>query len=265
MAAPKTITSDIIQRLNAFNPANGDMSEFDKARLKRDIESLKSRDFARAMMVYGVFYALTAEEQKSIESHEASLRGHSNNAIFLKNYAISLQSFGYFAKSFDLYAKAVAASPGDRVAILKMCELVLRVGRLSDYLASLDQYRKATQDESIMEEALVKSVLEVKGMLKEMDLTDAQLTHAFGKVESVCRNYKVRPLGCNVYRQNSHGHDYLSLEVGVDCDGKTLAALNNSLADAVAEDFEFEAWNKIVHMFIHLSKRHSTHAELESA
>ncbi|HBP4657084.1 TPA: hypothetical protein L5599_001561 [Pseudomonas aeruginosa] len=254
MFAPKTITSEIIERLNALSAAGGLFNEMEKARMKRSIEAVKSQDFAKGMMIYGVFYALLGDEKNSLSSHDASLRVAPSNSVYLRNYAVSLKTFGYLAQAFEAYKKVMEVSPGDKGALLKMGELVLCVGQLDSYLHTVERYRKATQDESIMGEFFVEVAQGVKGLIESVGVPEKALSYAYKKVESICKFHEVRPAGCRVSQLDSEGHEYLFLEVKVHCHWELISEMNSELLEAVAEDLDFEFWNKVVHSFVYTPK-----------
>lgn len=254
MAVPKTIASELIDRLNDLSISKKQLSAFEKASFKRDIEALKSKDAKVGFMAAGVFFALTGEKDKALESHEASLRCSGNHPTMLKNYAISLKHLGYYTSAFDRYCDALKKDRTDTFCALKAAELVSCTGRFQAFESILSSYIKATQDEAIMNEYNIEQYDSAKKAAQRLKISDDNYNHAFMKAEEVIRKYNVRPTECIVNAVNSDGHDYLSLELRVMCSGETLAKMNEDMATLVAEDFDFSEWNRMIYAFTYATR-----------
>ncbi|MGL6245463.1 hypothetical protein [Pseudomonas sp.] len=254
MAVPKTIASELIDRLNALSASGEQLSVFEKASFKRDIEALKTKDAKVGFMAAGVFFALTGDTTKSFENHETSLRYSGYHPMMLKNFAISLKHLGYYTLAFDRYCEALKKDTTDKICTLKAAELVSCTGKFEAFETLLGSYIKAAQDEAIMNEYNIGHYITAKKAAQRLKISDDNYNHAFMKAEEVFRKHDVRPIECIANTINSDGHDYLSLELRVKCSGETLAQMNEDMASLVAEDFEFEEWNRMIYAFTYATR-----------
>lgn len=254
MAVPKTIASELIERLNSLSASGQQLSAFEKASFKRDIEALKTKDAKVGFMAAGVFFALTGDANKAFENHETSLRYSGNHPTMLKNFAISLKHLGYYTLAFDRYCEALKKDNTDRSCALKAAELVTCTGKFLVFESVLSSYIKAAQDEAIMNEYNIEHYEIAKKAAQRLKISDVNYNHAFMKAEEVIKKYDVRPTECIVNTINSDGHDYLSLELRVKCSGDVLAQMNEDMASLVAEDFEFEEWNRMIYAFTYATR-----------
>ena len=253
MATPKTISTDIIARLNALGASGKckEISELEKARFKKDIEALKGKDYASAMMAYGMFYALLGDKDNAFKYHESAIQSGVREVLLFSNYAITLAAYGYLDKAADNYFRALKISPQDKGILLQAAEVFVTVGRLKDLFELVDAYVRLTRDDTIMAENSVTTATKIQRDLKALGVSEADMSYAYKRVEVVCKKFGVNPKGYLVSRYDAEGHGYLGVDVPVTCAGKELSAMNDLLAEMIAEDLDFQPWNKLIHTFVY--------------
>ncbi|MFG0496233.1 tetratricopeptide repeat protein [Pseudomonas sp. YQ_13] len=257
MASPETISKELTERLNALSRRDNpkEITEIEKFRFKKDIEALKKIDFGEGMMALAIFCAIIGEEENSIDAHKRACDRQSYNPIYHNNFAITLTAFGWLNEAFDYCAKSVRLDPSNPRFIHQAGELAICIGRLEEYLELVSLHFKATQDESIMKRDSSIIAQDVLRQLKALDVSDKDLNYAYLKVESICRKHGV-PIMESIFGTNvADEHRYLSVNVRVNCSGQKLSQMNSDLSDLIAEDFEFAAWNTIIHTFTHTERK----------
>jgi len=257
MASPETISKELTDRLNelALRDNPKEITEIERFRFKKDIEALKKINFGEGMMALAIFSAIIGDESNAVDAHERACNRASHNPVYHNNFAITLTAFGRLNEAFDYCATSVRLDPSNPLFINQAGELAVCVGRLEEYLDLVSLYFKATQDESIMKRDSSLHAQELLRQLKELNISDKDLNYAYLKVESVCRRHGVSIMS-NAFETNTDDdHRYLSVDVRVNCSGLKLSQMNNDLSDLIAEDFEFLAWNAIIHTFTHTEQK----------
>lgn len=249
MAQPKTNANGLIDRLNSICEMTSPPAEFQLAALRRDIEALKRVDLATGLMVFGVYHACFGSAEDSIDFHRRSISASGGQPMFYENFAVSLKRMGRFIDACDNYLAALRKDPANKFLLLKFANTSFYTGRVSDLSESVDRYVAATGDDSIFQKKLIVINRDLIAQMSALDLSESDFLSAFSKVEDVMRSHGKSPIGASGVLVSDQESSYLFCQIKVSATPSELVAMSDDLARLVAEDFEYSAWNKLVHSF----------------
>lgn len=140
--SPATKTGTIFDCLNTHNEKRSKPSEFELARLNRDIESLKNASItdhylcsAALSCVMGDYDAMVAFSEKAMQ-----VSGNSTQAIDV--YLASLSNFGAFADAAKLARRCIPYLDGDKELLESAIESLIEGGYLAEALDATSRYQK---------------------------------------------------------------------------------------------------------------------------
>lgn len=256
MLRPQTgISNDIIERLNALHQAEGPLDVLEERRILRKIESLKKVDLSAGLMTYGVFYALKKDVESSFSCHDRSLSAAGRLPVYLMNYAVTCANLNYLDKSYELFSEALHKDPANSSIVIHLARLAFYTCRVWSFFDLLSLHMRAANSERIMDDAEVISAIAIRDDLERLQVEEQDAKRLFRKVERVLQDHNVKPFGAYAELMNCGGHQYLALELSVKAAGDKLAAMNEELAELIADDMEVGCWNKLLYSFVHSSRK----------
>lgn len=251
MAQVQSIAHEVIDRLNFYQSNGGELSQFDQRRLIRDIEALKSADLSSGLMAFGIYYALMGDKARSIESHEKSLAASGRSAPYLVNYGVTLVGFQRFSAAFNIFEEALRKDPANSSVVKYMAQLAFYTGNITKFRSALSFHLKAVPESDAMEFSSVLSTLAFFEDMASLGITEEDALATFSHLESVYGGHDLMPVGAVSSLNDADGHEYLSVEIKVNCAGGTLAEINDRISSLVSEDLSISSWNKLVCTFIY--------------
>lgn len=258
MLHPQTgISNDLIERLNALYQADGHLDSLEERRILREIENLKKVDCSAGLMTYGVFYALKQDVESSFDFHERSLNAAGRLPVYLMNYAITCANLNYLVKSYELFSEALRKDPANSNIVVHLARLAFYACRVWSFSDLLSLHVRATKSERIMDDPEVISASAIRDDLEKLQVKEHDAHRLFQKVERVLLGHNVKPSGAYAELMNCGGHQYLAVELAVKAPGNKLAAMNDELADLIADDMEVGCWNKLLYSFVGSSRKSS--------
>lgn len=251
MAQPQNIGSKVIELLNLYQVEGRKLTELDKARFVRDIESLKRVNLPSGLMAYGIYYACLDQEALSIENHEKSVAASGRETSYLVNYAISLTHFLRFSKAFDVFLEALKKDPANLTILRYLSQIAFFTGNASRFSEALRLHLRAAQEEKAMELPTVHAAVDFFDDIDSLGISERDLLATFSHLEKVYSEHGLMPAGAMSSINDADGHKYLSVEIKVDCSGAQLALINDRFVGLVSEDLNISSWNKLICSFVY--------------
>ncbi|RRW44219.1 hypothetical protein [Pseudomonas luteola] len=251
MPLPQTVSNSVVDMINALGD-KAKPEDIRVPRIRREIESLKKVDAAKAFMLSGMLNATLYDYKASIEDHEASIRRAPGNYIYLTNYAISLKKFNCFNESLDKLLEAFKANYGSIEILETAISMVFVSGGFEQINYMLEACIKAHPEKDIRATRDVLRMYEYfLASLSKLEITREKYQIATEHVISILNRNKGVAFDIGSVAEHFFDEDsYLFVELSVDVPGNMLAEMNEQLAELIITDERLNScWDKIIFNF----------------
>lgn len=243
MAIPQTITNDVadlIYDLEVTGP-----TEFGIAAVKRKIAEAKRANVAEGEMLEGMLYAVLGNYAKSDECHSSAVNKRPGDYVLLINHAISLKKLGDFSRAYEIFKRCCELNPLSTTATQHLISTVILTGKLSEALPLVKRYIQLRRDSDLDEE--IELFTNLLKDLQEIQVNESEFQRFSSKAEQLMRKYGVAIRHYSSALHSFDGSRYLALDLYVPLAGRSLAALNDEFAAAIAEDDNIDhCWDKLI-------------------
>lgn len=243
MAIPQTITNDVADMIIDLE-VNG-ITEFRTAAVKRKIAEAKRANVAEGEMLEGMLQAILGNYARADEFHTAAISKRPGDYVLLINHAISLKKLGDFSRAYEIFKKCCELDPSATMAAQHLISTVVIAGKLYEALPLINRYIKLKGDSELDEEiGLYQSLV---SNLQEVEVSVDDYQRFSTKAEQLMRRYGVGVRQYSSAVMSFEGSPYLSLDLDVPLEGKTLGKINDEFASLIAEDEQLDrSWDKLI-------------------
>jgi hypothetical protein len=190
---PAHIGNQVFDDIEQFINAEAAPSEFELARIKRDVAKLRRADHAQAFMAESALAALTWDERSATACVQKALR-LDRSAIMLSNASLTLRSVCLMCESCEFALEAMRAEPADMMLLSDALDALALVGRWDEGAELLsDALNKGMKPARL--HAKFDSLM---ALLGEAGISLARLKFELSCAAQVLRQAKVRYRGTDL-------------------------------------------------------------------
>lgn len=245
MAVKATKSSHITERLNVLSDQEV-QSEFEIFSIKRDIDQLLKVDAAVHYMLLGMFYSVTGNEAASIENHEKSLK-LTSEPVYIMNYGLSLRRLGKTAESLDMILQAYNKEPHSTDSVMEVFTAMFCSGDVSRFDEVCERFMRASPTSSLDDFEDARKINKIKLDLARAGVPESEFPIAMQLVQNAVFGLGYRTESVATVLNSFDGVSHLSVEIGFNVkSGRELAALSETIADAVVSDERITAWDRLI-------------------
>lgn len=243
MPLAQPITGEITNQLNAIKDA-AQLDQMAVRRLRNSIEKVKNVDLAQYYMLYGMFFSLFGDVEKSIDFHERSLQ-QLLHPVMLTNYGFSVKRFGLGEKSFDLMLRAFNIDP-----VKENFEVTIGAAINGGIVEGMDdvieRFSTHYPAEKVYERSDVQYFDWIRKSLENVAVSTSDYKEAFKLCELVLARFSYMVTVVDVDISIFDQVPYLSVEISAPFgSSQELATIQDEIGQAIIES-DIEAWDRII-------------------
>jgi len=201
-------------------------------------------------MVKGIAYSLVWDIPRFRSEFDAVFKVSPDDPYLLESFAISLSRLGFDSEAREIYSRIIKLVINAPVVLVDYGSKCIATNRPDLFKEIFEVYERGGGELTVEVEEIARDVLHCQARLDAVGLPNSVAEQLYAQVGEICRKFRVKDIGGNVWLNNEDGVEYLAGFVGVEVDARLLSQMNEALTDSVLASIDFDQSEKFVYQFV---------------